>query len=124
MAEAKEMLAPELLSHLRESGWGEGLPELRGRLLPNEALAPYTSWRVGGPADYVYQPADIADLSLFLRLMPANLPLNWLGLGSNMLIRDGGLEGVVIVTQGALNHLAQEGELIRAEAGVSCGQLA
>ena len=109
---------------LRKKGWGEGLEKLRGRLLLNEALAPYTSWRVGGPGDYVYLPADIEDLSAFLGLMPQDLPLHWLGLGSNTLVRDGGLEGVVIITQGALSHLTQQGDDIRAEAGVSCGQLA
>ena len=124
MSKGTEMLSPELLSQLQERGWGEGLSQLRGRLLPDETLAPYTSWRVGGPADYVYLPADIQDLSLFLRLLPGDLPLNWLGLGSNTLVRDGGLDGAVIVTQGALSQLTQEGETIRAEAGVSCAQLA
>lgn len=124
MEGGKEALVPELLSLLKASGWGKGLELLRGRLLPNEALAAYTSWRVGGPADYVYFPADIPDLSLFLKLLPSDVPLNWLGLGSNTLVRDGGLEGVVIITQGALSQLTQEGETIRAEAGVSCAQLA
>lgn len=119
-----EQEAQANLSRLRECGWGEGLGLLRGRLLPNEILAPYTSWRVGGPADYVFLPADLEDLSVFLQLLPSELPLNWLGLGSNTLVRDGGLEGVVIVTQGALNQLTQEGSTIRAEAGVSCAQLA
>ena len=113
------------LARLREKGWdGEGLGLLRGRLLPNESLAPYTSWRVGGPADFVYLPSDIKDLAVFLQLLPSEVPLNWLGLGSNTLVRDGGLEGVVIVTQGALSGLAQEANSIRAEAGVSCAQLA
>ncbi len=125
MEKGKKTLAPELLAQLKERGWGEGLDQLRGRLLLNEALAPYTSWRVGGPADYVYLPANISDLSLFLKLLPLDLPLNWLGLGSNTLVRDGGLEGAVIVTQGALSQLTQQGEtLLRAEAGVSCAQLA
>lgn len=100
------------------------LSQLRGRALPHEVLAPYTSWRVGGPADHVYLPDDIQDLSLFLSLLPADMPLHWLGLGSNTLIRDGGLEGVVIITQGTLGKLTAEGETIRAEAGVSCAQLA
>lgn len=108
----------------REQGWEQGLHFLRGRLLPNEPLAPYTSWRVGGPADFVYLPADIEDLSTFLQLLPQDIPLNWLGLGSNVLVRDGGLEGVVIVTQGALSQLTQDLQSVRAEAGVSCAQLA
>lgn len=98
---------------------------LRGKLLANEPLSRYTSWRTGGPADYVYLPADLTDLSDFLKSLPAEMPVTWLGLGSNTLIRDGGLEGVVVVTQGALSQLSQSasGE-IRAEAGVSAAQLA
>ncbi|OGT53093.1 MAG: UDP-N-acetylenolpyruvoylglucosamine reductase [Gammaproteobacteria bacterium RIFCSPHIGHO2_12_FULL_42_13] len=100
-------------------------PLLRGQLLPKEPLAKYTSWRVGGPADHVYIPADLADLTLFLQELPPDMPLMWLGLGSNTLIRDSGLDGVVIVTQGALHELSLVGErAIRAEAGVSCGQVA
>ena len=75
------------------------LEELRGRLLPNESLAQYTSWRVGGPADHVYIPADVNDTARFLQQLPAGMPVLWLGLGSNVLIRDGGIEGVVIVTK-------------------------
>ncbi|VVC76342.1 UDP-N-acetylenolpyruvoylglucosamine reductase [Aquicella siphonis] len=98
---------------------------LRGRLLKNEVLANYTSWRTGGPADYVFIPADLEDLSLFLRAIPASLPVTWLGLGSNTLIRDGGLEGVVVITQGALNKIEQINPLeVRAEAGIASAQLA
>lgn len=98
---------------------------LRGSLLQNESLAKYTSWRTGGLADYVYIPADLEDLAVFLKQLPEHLPLTWLGLGSNTLVRDGGLEGVVIVTQGALNKLTQTNpDEIRAEAGVAAAQLA
>jgi UDP-N-acetylmuramate dehydrogenase len=101
------------------------LQNLRGRLLPNEPLAAYTSWRVGGPADYVYIPADIEDLVNFLKQLPAEIPLLWLGLGSNTLVRDGGIDGVAIVTQGALNGITSIDSLtVTAEAGVSCAQLA
>lgn len=115
------------LAHFQESGWGAGLELLRGRLLSHESLASYTSWRVGGPADFVYLPASLDDLSLFLQLLPSDLPLSWLGLGSNTLIRDGGIEGVVIITQGAFSQLSpleSDATLIRAEAGVSCAQFA
>lgn len=99
--------------------------ELRGQLLKNELLANYTSWRTGGPADYVYIPADLDDLSQFLHHLNPTIPITWLGLGSNTLIRDGGIEGVVIITQGALNKLSQvDNQEIRAEAGVSAAQLA
>jgi UDP-N-acetylmuramate dehydrogenase len=97
---------------------------LRGQLLKGEPLASYTSWRVGGPAEIVYIPSDTEDLSNFLQQLPHDVHLYWLGLGSNMLIRDGGLDGVVIITQGSLNQLTQDGLSIRAEAGVSCAQLA
>ncbi len=99
--------------------------QLRGQLLPNELLAKYTSWRVGGPAEYVYIPADAADLAQFLQQLPGEVPLLWLGLGSNVLVRDGGMEGVVIITQGALSEITQIEPLrVRAEAGVSCAQIA
>lgn len=74
----------------------------------------------------VYIPADTEDLTRFLEQLPAEIPLYWLGLGSNTLVRDGGIEGVVIVTQGSLGQLActDTPHTIRAEAGVSCAQLA
>lgn len=99
---------------------------LKGKLLKNELLENYTSWRTGGPADYVFIPADVNDLSVFLRgLSACSLPVTWLGLGSNTLIRDGGIEGVVIITQGSLNKLEQPKILqVRAEAGVASAQLA
>ena len=103
----------------------DSLQSLRGRLTPNASLADYTSWRVGGPADWLYIPADIDDLSSFLSQLPPEISVLWLGLGSNVLIRDGGIEGVVIVTQGALTSISELGsQLVRAEAGVSCAQIA
>lgn len=97
---------------------------LRGKLLKNEALSNYTSFRTGGPADYVFIPADLEDLSIFLSELPESLPLLFLGLGSNTLIRDGGVEGVVVISQGALNKLENDQGEIRAEAGVASAQLA
>lgn len=97
----------------------------RGKLLKNEPLSGYTSWRTGGPADHLYVPADLDDLSLFLKQVPHDVPVTWLGLGSNTLVRDGGIEGIVIITQGGLTSMAlKTPELIRAEAGVSAAQLA
>jgi UDP-N-acetylmuramate dehydrogenase len=99
---------------------------LRGKLLKSESLANYVSWRSGGPADYVYLPADLSDLTLFLKQLPKTIPLTWLGLGSNTLIRDNGIDGVVIITQGSLPKLTVDEKTlqVRAEAGVSCAQLA
>jgi UDP-N-acetylmuramate dehydrogenase len=97
----------------------------RGQWLYHEPLAPYTSWRVGGLADRVYKPADLADLVQLISILPENEPITWLGLGSNTLVRDGGIRGTVILTQGCLDELTQlDASTIRAEAGVSCAQLA
>lgn len=96
-----------------------------GMLLLRERLADYTTWRVGGLAKALYKPAGIADLALFLKNLPPQEPLIWLGLGSNSLIRDIGFSGTVILTQGCLNQLSRVGDdLIRVEAGVSCAKMA
>jgi UDP-N-acetylmuramate dehydrogenase len=76
--------------------WRDRLPAVRGRLLRDEPLAPYTWLRVGGPADLLFLPADDADLGAFLRELPDEIPVTVLGVGSNVIIRDGGVEGVVI----------------------------
>ncbi len=98
---------------------------LRGERRFNEPLARFTTWRVGGPARQFYRPADSADLLQFLASLPEDEPLLWLGLGSNLLIRDGGFAGTVIATQGRLDgmDLVTANEL-RVEAGVSCAQVA
>jgi len=72
------------------------LPPVRGKLLRNEALAPYTWFRVGGPADALFIPADHQDLADFLRALPDGVPVYPIGVGSNLIVRDGGLAGVVI----------------------------
>ena len=84
-------------------------PVLRGELRFDESLKRYNSWRVGGAARQLYLPADSDDLAAFLRTLPSDEPLLWLGLGSNLLIRDGGFDGTVIVLQGRLNGLVIEG---------------
>ncbi|MDF1683548.1 MAG: UDP-N-acetylmuramate dehydrogenase [Legionellaceae bacterium] len=100
-------------------------PGLSGLKLSNESLSKYTTWRIGGPADSLYKPAGIQDLILFLKQCDANEPLTWLGLGSNSLIRDRGVTGTVVLTQGCLNGLELVGDdLIRVEAGVSCAKMA
>lgn len=72
------------------------MPALRGRLLANEALAPFTWLRVGGPAQALFTPADTEDLAYFLKHLPGEIPVTVIGLASNMIIRDGGIPGVVI----------------------------
>ena len=79
-----------------ESRLTASLPELRGKLKSGAALADLTWFRVGGPAEILYAPADEADLAYFLRETPADIPVTVIGLGSNLLVRDGGIAGVVI----------------------------
>lgn len=97
----------------------------QGDLLFNVLLADYTTWRVGGYARRLYKPQDINDLAVFLRQLPSEEAIVWLGLGSNCLIRDGGFPGTVIVTQGCLKnvHLI-ENDAVYVEAGVSCATMA
>ncbi|HWU50846.1 MAG TPA: UDP-N-acetylmuramate dehydrogenase [Asticcacaulis sp.] len=76
--------------------WISELPPVRGRLLYGEALAPFTWFRVGGPADVIFLPEDVADLSDFLKQLDPGVPVLAIGVGSNLLVRDGGVEGVVI----------------------------
>jgi UDP-N-acetylmuramate dehydrogenase len=98
---------------------------MRGKLLKDAPLANYTSWRVGGPAQTLYEPADLNDLKFFLQNLPTTEPLTWLGLGSNILVRESGIKGTVIITQGALTKIELLDETtVRAEAGVACPALA
>ncbi|WP_156891480.1 UDP-N-acetylmuramate dehydrogenase [Nevskia ramosa] len=99
--------------------------QIRGLLHAGEPLSRHTSWRVGGPADRYFEPADRADLVAFVRALPANEPVLWLGLGSNLLVRDGGFRGTVIALHGALDELTRdEAGQVYAEAGVHCARLA
>jgi len=104
--------------------WGLAA-EFDARVLRNVPLAKHTSWHVGGPADLFFVPRDIDDLGAFLRQLPLAVPLLWVGLGSNLLVRDGGFRGAVVVTHGALGALARESATrLRAEAGVPCARIA
>lgn len=76
--------------------WRESLPAVRGKLRLDEPLAPFTWLRVGGPADALFLPADEEDLAAFLRALPPETPVTVLGVGSNVIVRDGGIEGVVV----------------------------
>ena len=98
--------------------------ESNTRLLRNEPLARYTSWRVGGAADYVFMPDDLADLVAFLTGLDPEQPVYFIGLGSNLLVRDGGVRGAVVVMHQALKTIKTDGDFIYAEAGVTCGKLA
>ncbi|OQW73338.1 MAG: UDP-N-acetylenolpyruvoylglucosamine reductase [Proteobacteria bacterium ST_bin11] len=97
----------------------------RGTLLNNEPLARYTSWRVGGPAEHLYIPENKADLIEFIASLPAGEPLYWMGLGSNLLVRDGGIRGTVINTRGRLKEMyLTDSERVYVEAGVPCAHVA
>lgn len=98
---------------------------VQGQILDKERLDKYTSWRVGGVAEQVFLPADKDDLVRFLKTVPESRPLLWIGLGSNLLVRDGGIRGTVINTRGRLKamHTTADGA-VYAEAGVPCAHVA
>lgn len=100
-------------------------PAVSGELRENEPLSRHTSWRVGGPADLFFRPAGLDDLSRFLQDLDATEPVFWLGLGSNLLVRDGGIRGVVIAAAGIFKDLERVADLqVRAGASLPCTQLA
>ncbi|MGH8294576.1 MAG: UDP-N-acetylmuramate dehydrogenase [Steroidobacteraceae bacterium] len=99
--------------------------EFLPRMRRNEPMSRHTSWHVGGPAEIWFTPSDRADLAAFLRSVPADVPVCWIGLGSNLLVRDGGIAGVVISTRGTLDRLERAGpDTVYAEAGVACARIA
>lgn len=103
----------------------EALPVFRGELRLDEPMSHHTTWKVGGPADRLYVPADLADLALFLKSLPVDEPVTVVGLGSNLLVRDGGIRGTVVVMHGALSELRFEADgRLYAEAGVPDAKVA
>jgi UDP-N-acetylmuramate dehydrogenase len=100
-------------------------PEFMPRIRRNEPMSRHTSWHAGGPAEVFFNPRDREDLVAFLRSLPAGVPILWIGLGSNLLVRDGGIKGVVISTHGTLGRLERKSETtVYGEAGVPCARLA
>jgi UDP-N-acetylmuramate dehydrogenase len=102
---------------------------LRGELRSDESMARHVSWRAGGRVRRTYAPADLDDMALFLRGLPDSEPVYVVGLGSNLLVRDGGLNGTVIFTHWALRGLSvlrsdENGGEIRVQAGVACPKVA
>jgi UDP-N-acetylmuramate dehydrogenase len=88
-------------------------------------MSRHTSWHVGGPAEVFFNPRDRADLAAFLKSLPEVVPVQWVGLGSNLLVRDGGVSGVVISTVGTLDRLDRLNQTsVYCEAGVACARLA
>lgn len=100
------------------------LQTLRGSLLLNEPMSRHTSWKIGGEAERMYMPADLDDLALFLSGMPESEPVMFIGLGSNLLVRDGGIEGTVISFKGSMANIELHADnRLSAGAGVSCAKL-
>jgi UDP-N-acetylmuramate dehydrogenase len=108
------MISNDLVPDLRAR-----MPTLRGRLLPNQSLAEFTWFRVGGPAQALFVPEDEADLAFFLGSLPNELPVTVVGLGSNLIVRDGGVPGVVIRLGRGFGEVTIESECrVRAGAAV------
>lgn len=111
--------------------WASIAKQIKSPLLMSHPLNRYTTWRVGGPGEVVLIPESIQDIQKILQFIPEDYPITWLGLGSNVLIQDAGVPGLVIITQGSvLNRIEMVGAtpcgcpVIYAQAGVPCGQLA
>ena len=107
------MSFPDIASDLKAK-----IADLRGRLLPNQSLAELTWFRVGGPAQLLFMPEDEADLACFMRNLPADIPATVIGLGSNLIVRDGGVPGVVIRLGRGFNEVRVDGLRIHAGAAV------
>ena len=99
------------------SGLLDRLPPVRGRLTPNAAIGPMTWFRVGGPAEVLFRPADEADLAELLKALPPDVPVTVIGVGSNLLVRDGGIPGVTIRLARGFAEVTAEDETVRAGAG-------
>jgi UDP-N-acetylmuramate dehydrogenase len=107
------MAFPDLIASVRTN-----MPSLRGRLLANQPLAELTWFRVGGPAQVLFMPEDEADLCYFLANLPDDIAVTVIGLGSNLIVRDGGVPGVVIRLGRGFNEIAIEGLALRVGAAV------
>lgn len=95
------------------------MPDLRGRMMANQTLDPYTWFRVGGPAQVLFSPEDFDDLAYFLKMLPADVPVMVIGAASNTIVRDGGVKGVVIRLGRGFNDVAIEnGNRVRCGAAI------
>ena len=102
----------------------ETIEKIKDQYLFNEPLSNYTSWKVGGPADILFTPKNRDDLSQFIKTSH-DKPITWLGNGTNVLVRDGGIRGAVISTRKSINKINMETEnSSRVESGASCIDLA
>ena len=107
------MTLPDITPDLKSA-----VPRLRGRLLPNQSLAELTWFRVGGPAQVLFMPEDEADLAYFLSQLSPDIPVTVIGLGSNLIVRDGGVPGVVVRLGRGFNDVTVDGVRVTAGAAV------
>jgi UDP-N-acetylmuramate dehydrogenase len=99
--------------------------DFNGRVRYDEPMSAHTSWHAGGAADALFTPRDVEDLSAFLRAVPAEVAVYWVGLGSNLLVRDGGIRGVVIATPGAFTRIERRSQTrVYCQASVPCARIA
>ncbi len=123
-----EILALDNTGHMKKEkskkfSWQD--IKVRGVMKLNEPMKKHTSWRTGGHAERYFKPADVDDLCSFLKQIPEDEPLFWFGLGSNLLVRDGGLQGTVIALSGVLNDLHVYDDVsMHVGAGVACAKVA
>ncbi|MGE5546132.1 MAG: UDP-N-acetylmuramate dehydrogenase [Solirubrobacterales bacterium] len=104
------------MTNARTTHWADALPPLRGRISRNAPLGGLTWFRVGGPAEVLFRPADAEDLATLLAALPAEVPVTVIGVGSNLLVRDGGVPGVVIRLAGPFAGITVDGPRITAGA--------
>jgi UDP-N-acetylmuramate dehydrogenase len=110
----------------REARMAIAVPqEFALRVRRDEPMSRHTSWHVGGPAELFFNPRDRSDLVTFLKSLPGDVPIQWIGLGSNLLVRDGGLKGVVISTHGTMDRFDRLNQTqVYGEAGLACARIA
>jgi UDP-N-acetylmuramate dehydrogenase len=113
-----------MMAALREERLVDRLPHVRGRLVESAPLGPMTWFRVGGPAEVLFRPADTDDLATFLAEKPADIPVTVIGVASNLLVRDGGIQGVVVRLARGFADVAIEGESVQTGSGALDSNLA
>ncbi len=100
-------------------------PDFEARVKRDEPMSKHTSWHVGGPAELFFSPLDVTDVSGFLQSLEPGTPVMWIGLGSNLLVRDGGIRGAVIETHGIFDELERRSDNeVWCGSGVACAKLA
>ncbi len=104
------------MNALRQDHWADALPPVRGRISRDAPLGGLTWFRVGGPAEVLFRPADTEDLAQFLAALPAEVPVTVIGVGSNLLVRDGGVPGVVVRMAGPFAAIVVDGSSVTAGA--------